>query len=180
MYTPYPGDLIFVRSSTILGSIIRWFTRSKNEEKTYANHVAGMGFSGILIEALITVVSSSFLEWKKYNHRFEIWRNKDLSDSTRAVIAHYVDQQIGRKYGFLKLGLHAGDAILAKLLGNNPYFFRRLAFVNRYPICSWLWAYAYFKGGIKLGGSPNSLSPDDMYDYVKTDIVWELIYKEEA
>jgi hypothetical protein len=48
--------------------------------------------------------------------------------------------------------------------------------MDRYPICSWLWAYAYERGAGYAGwGEPNAVSPDCMHDHVIKSDDWEMV-----
>ena len=50
--------------------------------------------------------------------------------------------------------------------------------IDKYPICSWVWAEAYDKVlGLRFGLPPNEASPDDMQNYVKASPEWEMIYE---
>lgn len=161
-----PADLIFTRSASLLGRAIRWFERGRGEAKSWTNHTAGIGmFAGNVVEAQTHVISTPFDEWKE-GKEFEVWRTSDLTDETRLDVARYADSQLGRDYGYLKLIPHALDGLLSKITGGSPYVFRRMFFLKNYPICSWLWACAYAKAGLKFGGDPEKMSPDDQHDFV--------------
>ena len=67
----------------------------------------------------------------------------------------------GRLYGVFKLFTHALDRFF-----DNRYVFRRLATMDRYPICSWIVAYSYKRVlGLMFGSPPNAAQPDDILDY---------------
>ena len=171
-----PADLIFVRSTTALGWLIRWFERSRGEEESWTNHVAGIGKSDNVIEAQTHVITSPFEEWKE-GKDFQIWRTNDLDDNGRMVIADYAERQIGRGYGYMKIIPHALDGLLSKVAGGSPYVFRRMCLMNQYPICSWVWAYAYHQKGLDFGCSPRKVSPDDQLDFVSAHpLKWFMVF----
>ena len=165
MIKPRPADLIFVRSATALGWAIRWFERAMGEPQSWTNHVAGIGKSDNVIEAQTRVITSPFEEWR-VGKDYQIWRTTDLDDEGRMVVADYAERQIGRRYGYGKLIPHLLDGLLSKVAGGSPYVFRRMLFGDKYPICSWVWAYAYHEKGLDFGSSPRKVSPDDQLDFV--------------
>jgi len=175
-YIPMPADLIFTSSPKLLGKLIGWFSQSRDEDKTYARHEAGIGLNNNVVEALTTVVSTPWLDWQP-DCSFEVWRNYGINPKDREIIAGYAEDQIGRKYGYAKLILHALDCMVGKISGGSPYIFRRLAFMDNYPICSWLWAYAYNQISLWFGGSPRKVSPDDKLDYISNSPTWKMVYK---
>jgi hypothetical protein len=173
-----PGDLIFTRNPHALGKLIRFFTRRINEAPTYTNHVAGVGPEAkTVIEALWHVVETPLDQWLKDNPCFEVWRRVGLPDRFRETIAKEAKGYVGRDYGWWKLGLHALDFSLSKFWFTDIYLFRRLMFADRYPICSWVWAYVYSKFNIVFGVKPSMADPDSMHDWVKCDILWTMIDK---
>lgn len=136
-----------------------------------------------VIEADTKVVSTPFDDWRqgKVGNKwgrvptFQLWRFQSPTwrfqrftpfSSARKIVAIYAESQINRPYGYLKLIPHFLDAMISKVTGGNPYLFRRLLFIANYPICSWVWGYAYDQVGLSLGGDPRSQAPDDQLDYV--------------
>lgn len=172
-----PADLIFVGGESLFSTVVKFFTRRKGEEPTLMHHVAGMSSRTVVHEALTTVKKSFFTEWKKKHSKYQIWRLKPLTEMQRVRIAGYVIDKEGEVYGAWKLLLHAMDGVLGKINGKENYFFRRILRSEKYPICSWLWAYGYFrKMSYTFGSLPNIVSPDDMHDFVKKSPDWECIY----
>jgi len=189
MMIKFPGDLIFVKSKTYLGWVIRWFERSRGESPSWTNHTAGIGSVNNVIEAQMKVISTPFDEWHQ-NKEFQLWRTVDLAfsrigccdnkgrayASVSSRVVEYAEAQIGRKYGVMKIIPHAFDGLLSKITGGSPYVFRRMLCLENYPICSWLWAYAYHTAGLDFGGDPKRITPDDQLDYcVNHPNKWERI-----
>jgi hypothetical protein len=169
-----PGDVFFTRSYTWLGRIIRRFERSKGEAESVANHV-GMFLAPVAflehvmsIEALARVRNGRF--WDFYhgkNIEVAIYRDKTLQPGDLWLIQGEAHRFRGRMYGFAKIGLHAIDWTLARALGRQDvYAARRLARLDRYPICSYLVAKAYSAVDRNFGCSPSAAQPDDMWDFV--------------
>jgi hypothetical protein len=71
------------------------------------------------------------------------------------------ERYVGRRYGYLKMLAHLLDWLFL-----GVYLFRRIASMDRYPICSWVVAHAYGKTGRHFGVAPGAASPDDIWDYV--------------
>lgn len=175
-----PGDLLLFHGSAWVSSAIRWATQAKGEVETYANHVGGIGYGGRVdgdatdIEALWTAVEHPLSD--DQGREFQAWRLMEIHEDgkpvrtittpDRLLLATTARAYLGRKYGAFKIGLHLGDALLAKVFGGSPYLFRRLALMDDYPICSWLWAHAYDKAlGYRFGVDPDAAAPDDMHDW---------------
>lgn len=158
-----PGDIVFERSGSWIGRTIRWFSRRPGEPETWANHVGLILEPGRMIEALWSVVISEFIPGPAY----EVWRKRDLSSVQRTAVVDRALLYKGKKYGVLKIVAHALDAFVTKLRGKETFFIRRLCRMDRYPICSWLVAWAYLSGaGLKFGIEPEYAGPDDIHDFV--------------
>lgn len=178
-YKPHTADLIFYKRRSLLGRLILYFTRSPGEEKSYASHVAGLISPDILLESVLTTIKRPFDITKE--SRLEIYRytgpipTNDFVD----LVAKKANEYHGKTYGFGKVITHFLDAILVKMFKKEIYFFRKINHFHRYPICSWVWAYAYNRAlsGYEFGVEPKYTTPDDMHDFVKESIEWELVYK---
>jgi hypothetical protein len=177
MYKQKPSDLVFFTGTSILSKLILWFTRSPGEPKSYASHVGGVLVPYTLLEALIKVEKTPF-DPENYTD-FEIWRCNSLSEDDAINISSKANEYFGRSYGFLKLLTHGMDALLTKVFRKEIFFFRKLNHKDRYPICSWVWAFAFNRAyyGYTFGIDPEYATPDDMHDFVKSDSDWELVYK---
>lgn len=174
------ADLIFClkgKKPHWFAKAIAWFTRHRSEKPTRVYHVAGFVSPGFVAEALSRVKTTDWCDWLDGHQAYEIWRHAELTESERRDAASYVIRQRGSYYGVVKIGLQAVDGLLGKFWGRGVFLARRLAFAERFPICSWLWAYAYDAVGQGFGGDPRRLSPDDMHDYVKKSSEWERVGK---
>jgi len=74
---------------------------------------------------------------------------------------------------------HVLDGLLNKIARQDIFFFRRLNHSDRYPICSWITAYAYDRVlHYRFGVPPECADPDQMYDWVKAHPrEWTLIFR---
>jgi len=171
--TLMPGDLLFFRGRQWISGAIRWATRSRGEDRTWANHVGGVGTGGTpdkssSIEALWKVKEQPFLKAIE-GADVQVWRKRDLPKGERYELAVHARSYLGRKYGPLKIVAHLCDAVLSKIFGGNPYVFRRLSKMDNYPVCYWVWSFAYFRSiGYRFGSDPYNTSPDDMHDWCKS------------
>jgi hypothetical protein len=172
-----PGDLFFTRSTTFLGRAIRVFQRSRGESKSVVNHVGVMLgtvsyrpadlFETLSVEALSRVRLGRF--WRFYSAdsaEVAIYRDETLTRDERQRIAQVSASYAGRRYGYLKLGLHLFDWGASRVVGRDVYLARRLAKMDRYPICSYLGSKGYSAVGRHFGVTPSAAQPDDMWDYV--------------
>jgi len=173
-----PGDLIFCHGSNWISRAIRWAAEHKGDETPYANHVAGFISPTDIVEALWHVTRNVYAACGTGTSPNQVWRNKSLTAENRQAVAAQALTYMGRDYGTGKIVLHLGDALLTKAMGHEVYLFRRAANIDKYPICSWVWAEAYDKVlGLRFGLPPNEASPDDMQNYVKASPEWEMIYE---
>lgn len=175
-YNPQPSDLIFYKSKSLLGRLIRFFTRGNREEKTFTNHVAGIDIPPYKIEALWKVERRPFNINTEIDE-IEVWRNTKLGYVDKQDVAEAAYNYVGRQYGAFKIVTHMLDCLVVKFIKHEFYFFRRLTLDDRYPICSWVWAFAYEKVGYAFGVKPEYAQPDDMHDFVVSSSDWKLIYK---
>jgi len=92
----------------------------------------------------------------------EVWRARGLRDCDRVDVAHRLQKYRGRRYGWWKIGVHA----LERAFGGR-FVFRRLLRWDRYPICSWVAAFAFEPLRHHFFGvDPRLAQPDDIHDCV--------------
>ena len=174
-----PGDIIFYHNDDWFGKLFQFAMKGKDEPSTFCNHISGFINYELNVEALWKVEVTEF-ELHPKNKRLKVYRKKNLSDKERDLLALKAVSYVGREYGFAKLITHLGDALLEKMFDGQIFFFRRLNHSQRYPICSWVWAYSYYRVlGYKFGIDPEGADPDTMYDFVVNNSDWELIYSSE-
>ena len=165
-----PGDVVLFHGSGWLSSAIRRFSQSPGEKRPAVfNHVGIAIDGGRLVEALSHVVVSS-LDKRAHEagQKIMVARRSSLVDTERAALALYASRQVGRNYGWGKIAAHAGDYWLSVLRGKSVFFFRRATLGGRYPICSWIVAFAYAKAvGVWFNEiAPNFAQPDDVGDEI--------------
>ena len=165
-----PCDIVLIRGHGLSSLAIRFFTRSIGERRTQVNHVGIVVKAGapagnaIVLEALHKVrrhsLKSSYGDGRS---DVAIYRAKNLTEKETDCIVAAANRYVGCSYGYFKIVLHLLDWIL-----QGPYLFRRLALMDRYPICSWLVAHSYKKAEKNFGVKPGAASPDDIWDFVTT------------
>lgn len=148
---------------------IRLFTRVIGESRTKVNHVGVIVAEGdlrtaVAVEALTKVKRHKL--WKQYgppcSSEVAIYRATNLSEDEIETITKAAESYVGRPYGYLKLLAHLADWFL-----QGAYVFRRLARMDKYPICSWLVAHSFAKAGKYFGVPPGAASPDDIWDFIQ-------------
>ena len=178
-----PGDIVCERSPGWIGRAVRWATRGRYEPPTRINHVAlGVSVDGPegpeVIEALWRVVRRPLSRTKG---EIEVWRLRGIKDKYRWDIVGEAYTYLGRRYGVGKIIAHLVDALLTKALGREIYAARRFCRQHRYPICSWVVAWAYFRAvDYAFGVPPTEAAPDDIHDWLTASPGWELVYHREA
>lgn len=167
-YLLEPGDVFLTRGRGVLSRLVRFFTRSIGESRTKVNHVGLVVESGdlrhcVVVEALVRVRRHRL--WSRYGpprkDDVAVYRPRNLRPAQLQVILAEAEEQVGRRYGVLKLLAHFLDWLLL-----GAYLFRRLTDSGDYPICSWLVAHAFAKAGLDFGVKPGAASPDDVWDFV--------------
>lgn len=173
-----PLDIFFTRGTGWLSDAIRKATRSRGEAPTIANHVGLIGYPGKGLdawglEALATVKFHPL--YHQYGPQSEIcvFRPLNLTKQDFDLILKKAGSYVNRKYGALKLLLHAGDYLLG-----GRYVFRRIGRMDNYPICSYVVADSYAAAGKTFGVPTQAASPDDIWDFIvahpdKYRFVWQ-------
>jgi hypothetical protein len=180
-YDAKPGDVIFYDDNSIMAWLIKFFTQSPGEEKSFSEHVAGMVDDTNLIEAWFYVRKRPVAVDKEHR-AMQVFRYVGpMPVADMSPVVAKAEDYLGRVYGVMKLFTHLADALLVKIFKKEIYFFRKLNHRDKYPICSWLWAFAYYKGfnGYEFGCPPEGASPDDMHDFVKESSDWEMVFSKE-
>ncbi len=164
-----PADVFLTKGKGSVSRAIRFFTRGIGESRTQVNHVGVVVESGnlktaVVVEALTRVKRHRL--WNKYGppkkDSVAIYRSKNLSQDEIEAIVAAAKSYVGRRYGYFKIFVHLVDWILL-----GAYVFRRLARMDRYPICSWLVAHAFGKAGKHFGVEPGAAAPDDIWDFIQ-------------
>lgn len=165
-----PGDVFLTKGPGLLSRLIRFFTRSVGERRTKVNHVGLVVQGGdlqtaVVVEALIKVREHPL--WSQYGppakDAVAVYRPTDLTPKQVALVVAKARSYVGRDYGYLKIAAHFLDWALL-----GAHVFRRLAGSDRYPICSWVVAFAFEEVRSKFFGvDPAEADPDDIWDYVQ-------------
>lgn len=165
-------DIVFTRSNSWLGKAIRFFTRDKGEKITEVNHVGmiandGDAVDSIIIESLRKTVKHKLSEGYGDLSTIAIARPLNITEEGKVKIVTKMESYVGKTYGYVKIVLHLGDWVLKNIKGgnSNPYFFRRFAKMDNYPICSYSLAQSYSADEKDFGVPPNTASPDDIWDF---------------
>jgi hypothetical protein len=177
------GDVILFRGNALLSKLIRRFSTTPSDKlPTIFNHVGIAVGTYSMVEAMSKVVVSSIARRAtEEGQQVMIARLVGTVLTERDSLSFWATNQVGRKYGWVKVIEHLGDYWLSKMRGKDVYFFRRLHGTGRYPICSWLVGFDYFKnvGHFRFNGiQPEYCTPDDIGD----DILegkrgrWEIVY----
>ncbi|UCE34885.1 MAG: hypothetical protein JSV40_02930 [Deltaproteobacteria bacterium] len=170
--TLQPPDIFLTRGTSLVSRAIRLFTRAIGESRTKVNHVGVIVIEGdlrtaVAVEAFTKVKRHKL--WKQYgppsSSEVAIYRATNLSEDEIETITKAAESYVGRTYGYLKLLAHLADWFL-----QGAYVFRRLARMDKYPICSWLVAHSFAKAGKYFGVPPGAASPDDIWDFIQSHL----------
>lgn len=162
-----PGDIFLTQGDSFVSKAIRVLTRDRGESRTEVNHVGVVTQKGGIHSAVIVEASSKVIRRhmgayaKSTSTKVAIYRLKSLRSEEKCAIVTAANAYVGKKYGYLKIVAHFLDWCLG-----GVYFFRRMAMMDNYPICSWLVAYAYLNAGLGFGVEASGASPDDIWDWV--------------
>lgn len=152
------GDILLFSGSAWYSRWIAHLTQDRNEAPTRCTHVAIATGPDTIIEALFGGVQRTEM---KTVHPW-MYRPLNIDPATLKQIVKAANSYVGYRYGYSKIALHALDGLLG-----GAYFFRRFAFVDRWPICSWVVAGAYATQGYTFGVDARAATPDDIADYVQ-------------
>jgi len=160
-----PGDIVLTRSKGFVGWLIRQFTRTTGEKRTKVNHCGVMVDGDHLVEALSKVFKNDLRQrYRGGRAQIAIYRWKGLTEEELQTVGAKAHSYVGRGYGWTKILAHAMDRMFG-----GVYWFRRLARMDKYPICSWVVAYAYHTIGKGFGVEPNAADPDHIWDYCEEE-----------
>lgn len=172
------ADLFVVRGRGFVGRQIRRASRRDGEAPTYASHAGVVIEDGRwILEAQPQGVVATYAGWKGEDRRAVVFRpncdHPHLPPIHKQIcVEHYALEYFGQRYGYFKLAVHLFDAF-------DPFglnLMERIGWRDRYPICSWIAAYAYDRAGIDLRGlNPSLAQPDDLVD-LAVDAGWELVW----
>lgn len=169
-----PGDIVLTRNPAWKARLIRYGTQRRGESKTIVNH-AGLIVDnrGTMIEALATVKKHNIvLAYEANSNRSQvaIFRPRNATPQILAAICGEAETFVGDSYGYAKIALHVADGLLGKLW--IPPLFTRLAFMDDFPICSYIDAKSYAVVAWYFGVKARMATPDDIWDFVleRTDL----------
>lgn len=160
------GDIFFTRGAGIISRLIRLFSRTGGEGRTYVNHVGIIvDDHGTAVEALAGVKRHDlYTQYNDGSTDIAVFRPIGLSPDELEKIVSKAESYVGNKYGYAKIFAHLGDWLLG-----GRYFFRRFTSQDNYPICSWLVAAAYGAADKHFGCSVGMAQPDDIWDFVNAN-----------
>lgn len=163
-------DIVFNKSQSLLGKLIRFFSRDKGESKTLTNHVgmivvSGEGGDAWIAESLQKTVKRPLKNGYGDLETITVYRPLNLTNEEQRLIVDKMNTYVGKTYGYIKILLHLGDWYLKNIKGgnSNPYFFRRFSTNENYPIC--------------LGGNVLIDCPRDLSLYPKGIPIADLVGK---
>jgi hypothetical protein len=111
-----------------------------------------------------------------------VWRLRWLTPQKRHDLTVRTLRYLGARFGWAKFVTHALDGVAGRVTRRQVFFFRKLNHNDRYPICSWITAFAYDRVlGYQFGVPPECADPDQIHDWVKAHPEeWELVFCQEA
>jgi len=100
------------------------------------------------------------------NTSIEIWRAKNISQLTRALICIEAFKDVGEAYGYFDLFTQFMDALFFR---NRLYLFRRLGKIGPWSVCSCKVIQWYNSQGLTFDLYPNEGQPDDIRKYCQNN-----------
>jgi hypothetical protein len=181
-HTPrfHSGDVIFLASvGDLPGRLGSWIAQSRGENTTYAVHTAQFLDAGTILEMDHRTERRDLGHLLERKRGFEVWRRRGLTIGQRQALTSKALVYFGTKFGWGKLVTHVADGLINKIVHKEVFFFRRLNHSDRYPLCSWITAFAYDRGlNYRFGVPPECADPDQMHDWVKAHpSEWTLIFR---
>ena len=182
------GDIIlFAGRADWYGVLSGWLMRTRGEGLTYAVHTAQFLDADRYLE-LATVVKiratgdilrprQAHDTWQRRG--FEVWRCRVLTAEQRAAVTRQALAYVGARFGWAKVFTHVLDGLVSKVAGRDVFLFRRLNHDTRYPLCSWVTAFAYDRAlHYQFGVPPEAADPDEIGDWVNSHPAeWERVFR---
>jgi hypothetical protein len=172
------GDIIlYAGRRDFFSKAVRWVERTSREGPTYAVHSAQFLDGGRYLELdWVEKIRASQEIMKKRKlsgvwepRGFEVWRCQWLTTEQREAVTQEALTYLGAKVGRAKFLTHMLDGLVNKVARREIFFFRRLNYNQRYPICSWATAFSYDRAlNYQFGVPPDSADPDHISDWVHT------------
>lgn len=148
------GSIGFTAGDGHLSRAIRWRTKSA------VNHVFVVTTDGPLhsvkvVEALHPRVVEHELISRYLGRTDRIWIFDPINatDIDRNIIVSKARSYVGRRYGWTKIITQAIPGLSS------------LAFIDGWPICSWVGAAAYWDAGLTFGVDVDDATPAHLYDF---------------
>ena len=161
------GDVVLFHGTSLMSKLIRWCTRDEGEPPTIASHVGIIVSDTEIVESLTKTTQRTFAP----TANCWVYRKVDLTPEETLTIVRKARNYVGDKYGWLKVVAHALDHLIFR----DHHVMRRLCFMDKYPICSWVVAFAYRAIGYEFGIPANEATPDDIWDWVTTRPDWRRV-----
>jgi hypothetical protein len=163
------GDIVLFAGGTELQSrISRWVERARGERATYAVHAAQFLDPGTLLDMDFVTQIRPLEYFLRRSRGFEVWRRRGLTRRQQARLTRQAVRYVNTRISFRKLFTHLLDGLLNKVARREVFFFRRLNHDDRYPICSWITAFAYDRAlHYQFGAPPSCADPDQIADWVR-------------
>jgi hypothetical protein len=174
------GDIILCASKgDWYGEHGGWFMQGPGEGPTYAVHAAQFVDGQTVLEMRHSATREPVGKILKINRGLEVWRCKWLTEEQREALTAEAMTYLNTKFGTAKIFTHFLDGLVNKVTGRELFFFRRLNYRDRYPLCSWITAFSYDKAlNYRFGVPPDCADPDHIHDWVKSHPEeWELVFR---
>jgi hypothetical protein len=166
------GDVVLCPSGgkgDWMGQVIRSLQQTYGEDPTYATHTAQFIDSRTVLEMNYVVKVRTIEQFFEGRKAFEVWRCSSLTIQQREALAFQAKRYLNDKFGGVKLFTHLLDGLINKVVHKDVFFFRRLNHSDRYPICSWITAFAYDRAlHYRFGVEPQLADPDQIHDWVES------------
>jgi hypothetical protein len=162
------GDImLFAGGNEIPSRVSRWVERARGEPPTYAVHAAQFLDANHALEMDGVTKIRPLAYFLGRRRGFEVWRRRGLTRRQRAALTREALRYLNARISVPKLFTHLLDGALSKLTRREVFLFRRLNHDQRYPICSWITAFAYDRAlRYQFGVPPSCADPDQIEDWV--------------
>jgi hypothetical protein len=161
------ADIVMVRGEGWFSKGIRWASRGVGEARTEVSHVGQVVIPGGLYDAMVAEALGSGVRIRPLGayagkkSSVAIYRPHNITLDQSRTITRAALEHAGDKYGWGKIALQLLDSKLLR----GSYFFRRLARIEKRPICSYLVAMTFAEAGLDFGVEPRMAQPDDIWDF---------------
>jgi hypothetical protein len=173
------GDVVLTAGAGVFGKIIRWGTNGIVNHTAMVTDIHYDPYSlnrYKITEALFRVTEHSLFRYDDNKSNIYIFRHKNLIDIERDKLVTEIKRHKFKFYSPLRIFGQTIDKLIGKIIHKDIDYFDQMSNFPFTTICSTLVSEAYEKIGITFGEDADSITPQEIMNWVLKHSSWELIF----